>query len=277
VFVLKAYKLTEAAALEDCERFLTSLGNLFKELFYRLGEPVRDIIFPYLDEVPAKTLLRRTLAAVGLSVDPEVKPPCRSLPKDFSEEELDSFRFRVDILAYAPHIFSFVYKFATGVSEKEIPECNEYQIYFANWLQALERLAFFDFPVPHTTRREVEDYMYSKLVSPRFAYALRLYSARSSFVNSYKWTVITGNPRLYAVSAQSLAHVAQISYSYVIKLIKQERFNAFKEKGGIWRIPVLEAVEFLLERPNCPQWVKELKQMAVVRVPPASFDQHEAE
>jgi hypothetical protein len=209
--------LTEKAAEEDARRVLAVVGRHIYSQFGRLGQLPPVVPAAGLELMGDLEVFRRTAAALGLGVHPSIKlteweerkPAAIPLIEDWF---IDSVKR--------------LYSYARYGHEELEPEIQEFRWDIAGLL--------FSFPVG-----ELEPWFKLHLdlletYLPRLTYALRVVDARLEM-------------SLGAVSAESLARLADVTYTYILKLIKQGTLRAEKEHGE-WKIPADEARRWLESR-----------------------------
>ncbi|MEW6727069.1 MAG: hypothetical protein AB1327_08950 [Bacillota bacterium] len=243
------YDLSAEAAKEDAEKLVQAFGQIFREALLELAEPFREFVYPWLDYVPADDLFCRILASVGLGVHQDIDP--RLLGMDF----------QFDLPAYIKVVLPHIYQYAAGQEEKPLPERDATS--FTRILSVLRKLGPVKYPL-FTSRpgREFEMGLYNDLVSPRFGFAVSHFTARRRFEVAYTFRSVFPWPKAGTVSPRSLAVVANVSYSYIMKLIKTGKLRAVKlEPISVWEIPIEDAVKWLCSRKdaeNLPNWLKRL-------------------
>ncbi|MDK2784778.1 MAG: hypothetical protein PWR11_644 [Bacillota bacterium] len=248
-------ELTPEAAREDAEFFLTSWAVLIREMYLDLAEPFRDFLHLVYEDMPPKEFLVRFLAAAGLAEHPEILPPAPSPERFTDPKERDAFRMFYRLDAFVPVVFDSLYRYATGGKSSE-EQLEVFEKILHNFLY-LSGPAFVFRMGKKADRAEVEYKLLSDKVSPRFAFAVRLYRARREFERALLWSLLSGNPKLVPISAPSLALLSGLSYTYIIKLIKTGKLSAWKTDGS-WRISAIDAVRFLEAREDTPKWLRQV-------------------
>jgi hypothetical protein len=245
--------LTPEAAREDAQLFLLAWDRFIRRMYFDLADPVRDFLYRVYESLPPKEFLIRFLAAAGLATHPDILPPALPIHQPEPIKNRDAPRWSCDYAALATVAVEAVYRYAQG--GEPYPEgLHAFEKMLHNFLY-LSGPAFVFRLGKKADRAEVEHKLLSEKVSPRFAFAVRLYRARRNFEHSLKWSLVLADPGLASVSAPSLALLSGLSYSYIIKLIKTGRLPARKVEGT-WHIPVVDAAKFLAEREDCPEWLR---------------------
>lgn len=245
------YMYTPAAAAEDARTFLNAWGNLVRELYLPLVEPFTPFLLRVHESAPPLELLTRFLAVANLAAHPHIAP----MP-DFEREEYNpSHAEQVDLIGFFPTILNAVYRYASG-GESYSEGFDVFDAVLTNFTYLAGPSFVFRAGKRPGDRSEVEEKLLSEKVSPRFATAVRLYSARQDFERAFFWSLVTGDPELYTVPAPTISVLSGLSYPYIIKLIKTEKIPARKDHAG-WRIPAIEAAKFFNERNEAPEWLKQ--------------------
>ncbi len=239
--------LTPEAAREDTEKFLTAWDVAVRKFYSLLAFPFRPLTDRVFDALPPKEFLLRFLAAAGLASHPEVALP--PLYPDRNEP-----RACFDLAALLPLAFTAVYAYAVGgeAPPERMREAVEVSLRSFSYLH---NPAFAFRTAKEAGEGEVEQKLLSEKVSPRLAFAVRLYRARYDFETSLRFSLVLADPALATVSAPSLSLLSNLSYSYIIKLIKTKKLPARKQ-NGTWHIPVVDAAKMLLRRNDSPDWLR---------------------
>jgi len=226
--------LTNEAAVEDANKWFISFGQLFREVYFRLAEPFRDSLFPlYLEDAKPEEIFQRVLATINLYPHPNIAPL----------EDIPVF----DTLKYLKYVLIEMYNYTRG---EDISDLSRIDITLTHYCIATRNLASFKFlPTELETDKVLES-----LISPRFAQALKMFRARITIESALN---LTRKDIRTHMDPTTLAILGGVAYTYIIKLIKTGKLSAWKEKNSkFWHIPVIDAVEWLLTRPNCPIWLK---------------------
>lgn len=242
--------LTDDAALEDTHRWFASFGQIFKNIYLRLGEPFRYFIFPYMDKIQPEEMFQRVLSVANL------------YPHHKNNNQLE-FSISNEVNIEPPVFDSFnnlyqsikcVYSYARGDLDVYYYNNTDYTI--KNYCYVIKQMSSF-----HITLSELDktsNKILETLISPRFVYALNMYNARKDIEGAYNMR-IEENDFNASITPTTLATIGNVSYQYIIKLIKTHKLNAWKEKGtNFWEIALDDSLKWLLSRPNPPEWIKKL-------------------
>lgn len=230
--------LTDTAAEEDAKKWFKSLGLIFTKIYFYFAEPFRHYLFPVLERIEHEELFKRVLSVVNLYPYPGV---------NFIEEK-PQFN-SLEMLIYT---LRQMYSYVRG---EDIRKPHLIDATITNYCIATRLLA----PVILSTPELETDKLFEKLVSPRFFYALKMFYARRRFEYALKFK-FKGVESMGTVDTVTLSELGGVSYPYIIKLIKTGKLKAKKaENGKHWEIDIIDAVEWLLTRPNCPNWLKKLQ------------------
>lgn len=239
------WEFTEGAAIEDTKRWFQSLGKIFKDIYFRLAEPFRDSIFPIIESMSPEEIFQRVLSVVYLYPSPVIK----------QEENTPLF----NSFEYMWHIVRDMYFYARG---DDIPNANTVSVAISYYCIVTRKLAAFRLSPP-----EMEsDKVFTTLISPRFTRALNLFTARYTVENAFHQYLSGVDTIVASINPATLALLGNVAYTYIIKLIRIGKISAFKEKNTkAWLIPIMEAVEWLLTRSDCPPWLKNLVENSTAR------------
>lgn len=257
--------LTEEAAREDAERFTTSLARILREVIVYYMLFPSDIHFLYrhrkeqLEQLSEKDFLNAIFHAMGVMID---------------AFELLKFSLRK------------IYAYASGAEENDKEEIDSAGELVDMWGMMLWKLymvfdphqsTYIDFTSPVVEINIQTQEVFAKTVSLRFMHALRMYRLRRriekavAFLREHRYlqersTLFQNfqeNPGLIpmlTISPSSLAFLANVSYPYITKLIREQKLHAYKQPDSrFWAIPVREAIAFAVNRDDCPGWLKRLQ------------------
>ncbi len=227
---------TESAADEDVRHWLASLGRIMQEVFTCFTEPFPERYL--LRESDPVDFLAHILSSINLH------PPG-------NQQNRPCFNYYHGLRVAVRNM----YLYAAG---KDVPDFS-YVFDFIDPLSiATRKLSLFILSSPETLSMEK---VLETLVSPRFAQAYVAYNARHRIEKSFSFYRAGSSSETAVITPPVLAAVGNVAYTYVIKLIKTGKLQAIKkEDSRWWFIPVADAVNWLLSRRDCPDWVKRLVQ-----------------
>lgn len=252
-------QLTPQAAEEDAEKFITSLADVFREMW----------IYYFLEPTDLRGLYSRARQKIE-----------QLSPEDLLDQMFHAFGIRVHTVELMKNAVRKVYAYARGEDVEGIGLADELVTY---WGRALWKLYMAFDPIegskinfPSFSKIEISvqsQEIFAKTVSPRFMHALRMYQLRRHVISALyllQWDDIQEQKQnrvaeqsafldMVSIDPASLAFLANVSYPYIIKLIRKRKLPAYKkEDSKFWLIPIPAALKFASSRPDCPEWVKRL-------------------
>jgi hypothetical protein len=240
------YVLNRRAAEEDAKKYITMCGEMMREIIcdFTAAEPI--LVLGDYDQMPGEEVFARFLYGFRLA--------------PLKNSYLDDQRVSVgrNLMNSITYNFQVGYDYAAGGSS----DPGEYGLAFAEIEAFLTLSSVFNKitaavkgAYPSKPGRLIEDNIL-ELISPRYAYAVALATARSQFTASvYFAKKIDTNSN--GITPRVLYTLAGVSNGYIMQLIREDKLPAEK-KDGLWHISTLHALAWLQSRNNCPDWVKKL-------------------
>lgn len=243
------YKLNKQTAYEDYEKYIRRISQLCLDFLQDITIPQYQKEFSWQEieamspnEVISRLLFGFNLAQIKGRYGSDIAPDLfKNLPCINLEEVLKE-------------VFEGAYQYAAGGNDID-----------SNAKDAFRRLTYVYTKLSaaqggsiHVQKRGrmVEDTVLEQ-VSPRYAYAVSLFFARSNFTTSMQFARIAPDPSTVCTTPRVLFTLAGVTNGYIMQLIREEKLPAEK-KHGVWNIQVLPAFEWLQQRKDCPNWIGQL-------------------
>ena len=232
--------LTTEAAREDTNLWLQHLGKCVRNAYYDFCW-YDKIMLGYLDYIPPEELLKRFLAAANLYPLPHLNAK-------------DNYEPLIDVIKPLYMAVESMYAYSSGNNITNNSFIDEILLYY---IQITEKLS----PLYSIGMRKGDEAL-EAFISPRFAYAYKMYRIRNHFTN-----LVSFPDSNKGVSPPEVATVAGVAYTYIIKLIKTKKLYARKANDSKnWIIPINSALEWLMNRSNCPSWICDISKMKPVKI-----------
>lgn len=242
------YVLDREAAEEDAQKYITKCGNMMRDLLYDFSMARMNVVWENLDYIPGDEVFTRFLYGFNLA------PLKNSYYNDTVDVDVDVDRVvNVNLVESIGYTFFCGYSYAAGgdiSNNTEIEAFLRLSNVYSKLTAATQGYIYMAKP-----GRMVEDSIL-ETVSPRYAHAVALATARSQFTISVIYA-----RKIDATSAgitpRVLYTLAGVTNGYIMQLIREDKLIADK-KDGLWSISTLSALAWLQNRDNCPDWVKKL-------------------
>lgn len=234
------YVLDREAAEEDAQKYISRCGELIRKILYAFAVGPKRYILENIASMTGEDILVRFFYGFGLA-------PIQ----DTYFSEVEGF-LHVDILELIKHTFIQGYQYAAG---KDIPVIQvegfiKLSNIFTELTAGLEGYIYMQ-----KSGRLIEDNIL-ELISDRYAHAVALVKARSFFSTSVVFAKQI-DPNSKGITPRILYTLAGVTNGYIMQLIREGKLPAEK-RDGLWYISTLDALTWLKNRDNCPDWVKKL-------------------
>lgn len=242
-----SYKLNKQAARDDCDKYIQKIGEFYTDIILDITVSQKEFVWGKLEEMPPNEVISRLLFGFNLTdidgkygsdIDPDM---FKNLPA-------------INLFETLRLVFVKAYDYAAGGEEIDVSTKEAFQ----RLALVYTKLSAAQGGSIHIQKkgRMVEDTILEQ-VSPRYAYVVSLFSARSNFTVSVQFARIAPDPSTVCTTPRVLYTLAGVTNGYIMQLIRENRLPAEK-KHGVWHIQALPALEWLLQRKNCPNWIRQL-------------------
>lgn len=236
--------LTEEAATEDAEKWINSLGKLFREMYYHFAEPISmkapSSPLDLIEKTEPKEFFQRILSIFNLYPDNKYN-------------SCSKYSMINDSIAIMALYLKQMYSYARGETIKNNKsDISRLIDHYCIVTRALALLYYDNLELD-------SDKIFENLISPRFVYARKVFKARSDIESAYNLSISSLDTKGIGVSPAHVALLGDVVYNYIIKLIKTNKLRAWKvDNTRYWEVDINDALKWLLNRPNCPDWLKDL-------------------
>lgn len=234
------YVLDKKAAEEDSQKYISKSGDMMRDLVYDITAAQRDFVWETLDHMPGDVVFFRIFYGFGLA----------PLKNSYYEDS----PIKINLAESIKYTFRCGYDYAAGGDiNTQIDQ-----------IEAFLKLSYIYNQITAATQgyiymakpgRMVEDTIL-ETISPRYAHAVALATARSQFTTSVFYAKKIDSSST-GVKPRVLYTLAGVTNGYIMQLIREGKLPAEK-RDGLWNISTLHALTWLQNRDNCPDWVKKL-------------------